>query len=297
MEKIFDLLQLSFRERWAVDQLFEAIKNLNVKGLFAGVMVIFELLSMLILGTPLTPRGEELDLTGYELVFEDEFEGDELDLSVWDHRGEGSRRGGANSRSQVDVRDGNLVITGEYLEDGAYGAGWYTAAIKLKERYKQGYFEIKCKVNKSQGYWSAFWIQADGPYTASISQGGVGGAEIDIFESTEYASGKYAVTNTIHCAGVDGVQEGFQSANLGKFYGNNINKEYNTYGLEWTEDEYIFYINGVETARSSFGNGVSQVPEDVIVSLEIPDAEKMEGLDKETFKTEFIVDYVKIYQK
>ena len=297
MEKIFDLLQLSFRERWAVDQLFEAIKNINAKGLFAGVMVIFELLSMLILGTPLTPRGEELDLTGYELVFEDEFEGDELDLTVWDHRGEGSRRGGANSRSQVDVRDGNLVITGEYLEDGTYGAGWYTAAIKLKERYKQGYFEIKCKVNKSQGYWSAFWIQADGPYTASISKGGVGGAELDIFESAyDDVKKVYHVTHAIHCAGVDGVQEGFQSCNLGGFYANDPTEEYNTYGLKWTEDEYIFYINGVESIRSTFGNGVSQVEEDVIVSLEIPGIEKLEELDKDTFKTEFIVDYVRIYQ-
>ena len=297
MDKIFDLLQLSFRERWAVDQLFEAIKNINLKGFFAGVMVIFELLSMLLLGTPLTPRGEELDLTGYELVFEDEFEGDELDLSVWDHRGEGSRRGGANSRSQVDVRDGNLVITGEYLEDGTYGAGWYTAAIKLKERYKQGYFEIKCKVNKSKGYWSAFWIQADGPYTASISKGGVGGAELDIFESAyDDVKKVYHVTHAIHCAGVDGVEEGFQSCNLGGFYANDPTEEYNTYGLKWTEDEYIFYINGVESIRSTFGNGVSQVEEDVIVSLEIPGIEKLEELDKDTFKTEFIVDYVRIYQ-
>ena len=106
-----------------------------------------------------------------------------------------------------------------------------------------------------------------------------------------------SVTQTIHCAGVDGVQEGFQSANLGAFYGNNIHEEYNTYGLEWTEDEYIFYINGVETVRSTFGNGVSQVEEEVIVSLEIPGIEELAGFEKDGFKTEFIVDYVKIYQK
>ncbi len=297
MDKIFDLLQLSFRERWAIEQLFDTLKNLNVKGLFAGMMAIFEIFSMLIFGTPLTPRGEELDLTGYELVFEDEFEGDELDLTVWDHRGQGPRRGGANCSSQVSVHDGNLVITGEYLEDGKYGAGWYTAAIKLKERYKQGYFEIKCKVNKSKGYWSAFWIQADSPYTASISKGGVGGAELDIFESAfDDTKQVYHVTHAIHCAGVDGVEEGFQSCMLGKFYGNNPADEYNTYGLKWTEDEYIFYVNGVESIRSTFGNGVSQVEEDVIVSLEIPDLEKLADLDKDTFKTEFIVDYVRIYQ-
>ena len=89
------------------------------------------------------------------------------------------------------------------------------------------------------------------------------------------------------------MEEGFQSAVLGDFYGNNIFEEYNTYGLEWTEDEYIFYINGVESVRSSFGNGTSQVPEDVIVSLEFPN----DITQDKDFYTEYIVDYVKIYQK
>ncbi len=300
-EKIIELLHLSIREVWAVEKFFEYFGSLfttiSPKKIISTVVAMAEIVSMLIFGTPLTPRGQELDLTGYNLVVYDEFEGDSLNTDLWFVRGNGPRRCGYNADSQVSVKDGNLVITGEYLTDGEYGEGWYTAAIALKEKYKQGYFEIKCICNDSDGYWSAFWIQADSPYTASISKGGVGGAELDIFESDCYADGKYCVTNTIHCAGVDGVQEGFQSALLGKFKGNNITKEYNTYGLEWTEDEYIFYINGVETVRSSFGNGVSQVPEQVLVSLEIPDEGELDGFDKSTFKTEFIVDYVKVYQK
>ena len=301
MLNLLESLGLSFREIWAVEKLLDYMRNLltdfSISGFFTKIVAILEILCMFIFGTPLTPAGEYLDLEGYELVFEDEFEGDELDLSVWDHRGEGTRRGGANSRSQVAVEDGKLIITGEYLENGRYGAGWYTAAIKLKERYQNGYFEIKCKVNKSEGYWSAFGIQADGPYTASISKGGVGGAELDIFESAFNETFKtYYVTHAIHCAGVDGVEEGFQSRLLGKFKGNNPADEFNTYGLKWTEDEYIFYVNGVETVRSTFGNGVSQVPEDVIVSLEIPGIEELDKLDKDTFKTEFVVDYVRIYQ-
>ncbi|MBQ3045338.1 MAG: glycoside hydrolase family 16 protein [Clostridia bacterium] len=299
--KIIELLHLSIREVWAIEKFFEYFGSLftafSPKKIVSLLLAMFEILQMLIFGLPLTPRGEALDLTGYNIVVYDEFEGDALNENLWEVRGNGPRRCGYNASSQVDVRNGNLVITGEYLENGEYGEGWYTAAVKLKERYQQGYFEIKCIVNDSPGYWSAFWIQADSPYTASVSKGGVGGAELDIFESYCYDGDKYAVTNTIHCAGVDGVQEGFQSALLGKFKGNNISKEYNTYGLEWTEDEYIFYVNGVETVRSSFGNGVSQVPEDVIVSLEIPDGDALEGFDKSDFKTEFIVDYVKIYQK
>ena len=302
LDKIYELLQLSYREIWAVEKLFEYAKNLftgfSFKGFFSGIMAIIEILQMLIFGLPLTPRGQALDLTGYNVVVYDEFEGDSLNTDLWEYRGNGARRGGFNASGQVEVRDGNLVIAGEYLTDGEYGEGWYTAAIKLRERYKNGYFEIKCKVNKGIGYWSAFWIQADSPYTASVSKGGVGGAELDIFESKRYSDkDEYCITHAIHCAGVDGVQEGFQSNMLGSFYGNNITDEYNTYGLEWTEEEYIFYVNGVETVRSTFGNGVSQVEEDVIVSLEIPEPEKLATLDKDTFRTEFIVDYVKIYQK
>lgn len=299
---ISETLGLAIRETWALEKFFYYIKEMithtSLKGFIASFTAAAEMLAMLLFGFATTPRGQELDLTDYSLVFYDEFEGDSLDTEVWQTRGNGPRRSGFNSASQVEVRDGNLVITGEYLKDGQYGEGWYTGAVSLIEKYKQGYFEIRCICNKDQGFWSAFWIQAPSPYEAEASKGGVGGAEIDIFEAFGY--GEFgihdSVTQTIHCAGVDGVQEGFQSANLGKFKGNDIYNQYNTYGLEWTEDEYIFYINGVETTRSSFGNGVSQVFEEVIVSLEIPDSGELEGFDTETYKTEFIVDYVKIYQ-
>ena len=299
LDKIADALGLVIREEWAFKNIFyylgQAFSSFSIKGFFAGIMAVVEMFGMLVFGLPTTPRGQELDLTDYSLVFYDEFDGDALDTSVWQTRGNGPRRGGFNADSQVFVRDGNLIIAGEYLIDGTYGEGWYSGAVKLKERYTRGYFEIRCICNPGDEYWSAFWIQADAPYTASVSKGGIGGAEIDIFESFGYGKkiGGNAVTHTIHCAGVDGVEEGFQSANLGDFYGNNIYEEYNTYGLEWTEDEYIFFINGVETTRSSFGNGTSQVPEDVIVSMEFPDDISL----SKDFYTEFVVDYVKIYQK
>ncbi len=298
---LYKTVGLAYREAWAVVQIFENIKEMwtgfSIKGFFAGFMAVIELFGMLLFGAPTTPRGQELNLDGYSLVMYDEFEGNSLNTDIWKYRGSGSRRNGFNAESQVTVKDGTMTITGEYLTDGEYGEGWYAGMISLREKYTRGYFEIRCICNKDTAFWSAFWIQADHPYEAEYSKGGVGGAEIDIFEAMSYDDPiPNAVTSTIHCAGVDGVQEGFQSANLGTFKANNIYEEFNTYGLEWTEDEYIFYINGVETTRSSFGNGTSEVPEEVIISLEIP-SEGLERFDKETYKTEFIVDYVKIYQK
>lgn len=299
LDKIVEALGLVFREEWAFRNIFyytqQAFSSFSFKGFFAGILAAIEMVGMLLFGFPTTPRGAELDLTGYDLVVYDEFEGDTLDFDVWRIRGDGPSRGGFKAPSQISVRDGNLVITGEYLHDGKHGEGWYSGGVALKERYTRGYFEISCICNSGYDFWSAFWLQADHSYNPEKSKGGVGGAEIDIFESMSYGDfvGSSSVTSTIHCAGVDGATEGIQSCNLGTFYVDNAYTQYNTYGLEWTEEEYIFYINGVETMRSSFGNGVSQVPEDIIISMETPDEIRYE----EGYRTEFIIDYIKIYQK
>lgn len=301
MDKIMDALHFAFRQKDAIYRIIDLIKGFSLKGfsfkkLISGLVIIAQLLGAAILDKPITPYGDKLDLTGYELVFCDEFEGDSLDLNVWEHRSVGARRCGFNSSSQVEVRDGTLILTGEYLEDGEFGAGWYAAMVHLKERYTRGYFEIKCKVNKGTGFWSAFWLQSPNAYSHERSMGGVGGAEIDIFESMTLdkkpGTDNAAITTTVHCNGGDDDAENIDSRLLGRYRGNDICNEYNTYGLKWTEDEYIFYVNGVESTRTSFSKGVSTTPEEVLVSLEIPDAMD----NAKDFRTQMIVDSVSIYQ-
>ena len=302
LESFFDLLKLATRQRTAFLDFFSIIggffKSFSFKSVTATITLLAELLGCVLFDTPVTPHGQTLDLSGYELVFCDEFTGSELDLSVWRHRGVGARRCGFNAATQTKAGNGQLVITAEYRNKGVYGSGWYTGAVALNQKYKQGYYEIRCKCNGGVDFWSAFWIQADHPYDHELSQGGVGGAEIDIFESINgrgRSSAEYnAVTSTVHCNGHDDDPEHIDSNIVGSFkVGNDISANYNTYGLEWTEDEYIFYINGVESGRTSFGSGVSRVEEEVIVSLEIPD----EVLYLDDYSTCMIVDYVKIYQK
>ena len=294
-ERIIKLFNLNYRESWAVNQIVSQFRSLSPKRFIAGTLAIFELFGMLFFDNATTPRGEALNLDGYSLVFCDDFDGESLDTSAWYYRGNGVRRGGFMAPSQISVKNGNCVITGEYLENGAFGAGWYTGMIALTQKYTYGYFETRCICNNSDEIWSAFWIQADAPYTPEISRGGVGGAELDIFESLSYGDKKNhnSVSHNIHCAGMKGDTSGeINSCALGRFKGNNIYTEYNTYGLKWTPQEYIFYINGVETTRSSFADGVSAVPESVLLSMCPPEEIT---LDKST-KTEFIIDYVKIWQ-
>ena len=51
-----------------------------------------------------------MNMNGYKLVFEDNFEGKELDLNKWQYRGSGARRCGFNAPSQVFLNNGHLIL-------------------------------------------------------------------------------------------------------------------------------------------------------------------------------------------
>ena len=124
---------------------------------------------------------------------------------------------------------------------------------------------------------------------------GKDGTEIDIFESDCYGDRiNNAVTSNLH---FDNYGDMHQKLGAKKFLiKGNPYEEYNTYGLEWNENEYIFYINGVESFRTDFG-GVSQNEEYLILSLEVRGEN---GVPQNEMNIEeeyhFIVDYVRVYQ-
>lgn len=306
LEKLFKLFGWTNGQKESFGLFLQAVKKLtgskhSLMRFCALLLAAAELFGAAVFKAPVHPCGEALDLTGYELVVEDNFDGDTLDLDVWYHRGVGARRMGYNAESQVSLKDGNLILTGEYrdAQHGAYGAGWYTGAIALKQWYRKGYFEIRCICNKGEGFWSAFWMQSNHSYDLE-SRGGIGGAEIDIFEASDYdallPTNRNSVTQTVYCNGSDDDDENIDKCQFSAV-GDDIYNKFNTYGLKWTDDEYIFYINGVETVRTSFGLGVSEVLENLIVSLEIPDELPQKIASDPNYQTQMIVDYVRVYQQ
>ncbi len=266
-----------------------------IKRVFAVLLVLLELSGITAFKFYKIPDGPQLDMSGYELVFEDEFEGDALDLTKWAYRGNGVRRSGFMSPEQVFVEDGNLIMRAEH-KNGEYGEGWYGGMIRTVEDYYGGgyYFECRCISSLGGGFWSAFWLNSPGMESEEASNGGLGGAEVDIFESYNY---KYplpflwdTVALNVH---VGGYGDGLRSQVLGNYKADKPYTQYNTYGLEWTDEEYIFYINGVEAVRSDFKDGVCREIEYVILSLEVPKVITA----KPGFTTDFIVDYVRVYKK
>lgn len=257
--------------------------------------------------TPIPNNPKKIDLSEFELVFEDNFDGDKLDETKWhEHRffnaETGARKGGLWSPSQALIIDNMLHIRTEYKDSGEYGAGYYTEAIDTSELFEQkyGYFECRCKLPAAEGLWAAFWLHS---MKVGVGNSGREGTEIDIFESPLYKRKEIrnSIVSNLHYNGY-GIEG--KSKRLGAFAVNDPYDSFNTYGLEWNENEYIFYINGTETCRSSFG-GVSRNEEFIILSVEVDGVDgkpvfgwsgNIENNPEGTLPVDFVVDYVKVYQ-
>lgn len=290
--------------------ILKALGKLDFKRVIALIVAGFQLLGMAFLDTPVTPYKSQLDMSKFtdEPVWSDEFDNG-FDTTMW----QGHYVYGANdtqlrdtawwNRDQVSFTDdGCLKLTVEYKEDGPKGPGYYSYGMETNPNkcydagytgYEQlyGYFEIRCILPKGAGINPAFWLLTDGMW-ADDTDGGVSGAEIDILETnTNYDRSSPSFNSIVQTVHVDSYEEAHKWENQGEYYADDPYNKFNTYGVEWNENEYIFYINGVETARTSFG-GVCRVPLYLIISVGVDD----KILGNEFVPTSMVVDYVRCYQ-
>ena len=294
----------------------------SILKIFIAILMVInpQLPGLLDLGK-LPDKNKMIDMDKFTLVWSDEFNGDSLDRNKWGFSWWiTERKGGYWHEDMVSVKDGNLVIRAEYLETppknyyehvssidfDEYKPGWYTGKVTTRDKYEQcyGYFEVRCILPAATGMWSAFWMMNEGVY--NVDGSGKDGTEVDVFESFYYKDkwwGNDAISTGIH---YDGYGAGHHGDTIGKiFIENDPYTEYNTYGVEWNENEYIFYINGMETGRMSTG-GVSQNPEYLLLSCEFAGENGVQSSDRhgtgeikytpeENWPAEFIVDYVRCY--
>lgn len=279
---------------------------------------------------------------GYELEWEDDFEGNKIDTSRWRvGLNNPLRRAGYYVNDLAFVEDSNLIIRTEYRENGEHGKGWYTSWVEsgitrghtstATEDYKgyatkYGYFEARCKAPKASGIWSAFWMMPEegvGMTEEDELDTGRDGVEVDIMESPFYAS--YEKNQVIHVVHGDGYGNHLKSDRSAAYRVPDMYDKYHTYGVMWTEDEYIFFIDGRETYRTKYAVdgkelGVSSVSEYLLLTVEIAGESDGNGNilvgkqndgkggyephwagnpddNDKTKQYDFAVDYVRVYKK
>ncbi|HTN06965.1 glycoside hydrolase family 16 protein [Agriterribacter sp.] len=220
---------------------------------------------------------------GYKLVWKDEFKGNKLDPQKWALRGVGPRGIAYVSEEAVKVEDGYLKLYALKKGDSLLGSAVGTQDLFMS---KYGYYECRAQLQKSPGVWAAFWIQS-----TEISKGedpAIFGAEIDILEFFKKL-GTDIVSHNVHWAYGPNQRttRGMQS------YLKGVSEGFHTFGLEWTPEKYIFYIDGYKFYEVT--QGISHIEEYMILSMEYPS--KLEEIRNAVFPDVFIVDYVKVYQK
>ena len=199
----------------------------------------------------------------WQLTFKDEFEGVEFErpnLSKWEAQSYNRQNNPIGPDGWWDSDDvylngnGNLAIRVKKIENRNsdddphdYSVGMIRSKNKFEQKF--GKFEIRCKLPNKSGWWVAFWLFSDGVFNENGS--GEDGTEIDIMEAFGWTD------KIIHALHYDGYGSNHQSdANSNNI--NGLHDGFHTFSLEWNEDEYIFFVDGNQMWKTSFG-GVSKV--------------------------------------
>lgn len=281
----------------------------NMKRLLAICIILtFAVGTVFCAGCGDSGKKVDIDMSRFELTFEDNFDGDTLDRTKWNFGFEveegkvsSKRKGGFWSQDGAIVQDGNLILRTDWRENGENGVGWYSGAVMTRTdvvgenlfEQQYGYFETRCKTPLFYGGWCAFWLM---PYDGFAEEHanqlsdkhlntGVDGTEIDIFETPfAYLGRRGSVIN--HAVHYDGYRDYLKSASKVNIKVSDLYTEYHTYGFEWTADYYKFYVDSrltwevgtdgyTKNGKRVSHNIISQVKEYMLLSFEVvsPDAE------------------------
>jgi beta-glucanase (GH16 family) len=224
----------------------------------------------------------------YQMVWNDEFNGTELDAGKWAPCPAWNRQGGSYWEADNLSLNGAGKLTLKVTERND---SVFCGAIRTHNKFDQkyGYFEVRCKVPQIQGGWAAFWLM---PYGNKAGSQGNDGTEIDVFESINGWNNK--VNHAIHWDGYGADhQKASQSSDRPDIYDN----AYHKFAMLWTPTEYIFYIDDLETWRTSAG-GVSDVNEYLKLTLEVSGDTWPGDWNNQTEKPiNWMIDYVRVYEE
>ena len=216
----------------------------------------------------------------WKLVWQDEFDGTKLDEAKWEVP-EGRRRDGWWSSKAVSLDGAGHLVISTIREDDRY----LDACVRTRGKFEHahGYYVVRIKLQRDVGHWSAFWLYA--PSVGQVGNEGRDGTEIDIMEKP------WLDERVQHALHWDGYGQAHRSeGKVSKVAG--VMEGFHEFALWWSTDEYVFYVDGQETWRSTAG-GVCQVPLYIKLSDEIG---KWGGdISQAQLPDQFLVDYVRVY--
>lgn len=237
----------------------------------------------------------------YQLVWKDEFEGTELDLSKWKRVTQvDTAWDGAVCKRTADtknsyIKDGKLIIEGLQEENGDYSSAKLSTADSLSFRY--GYFEIRARLPEGAGVWPGFWSVPTTPIFP----------EIDVFEMFGISN---QIQFTLHkwwpstSGGIGGDSpQDIYYPDTTKIVelknGEKYSDAFHTIGCEWTPEHIALYVDGFKYTECNIqaeGMDVFHHPIGVILSMAIGLTGIMKPDETTVWPARFEIDYFRLYQ-
>ncbi|MEZ5815609.1 MAG: glycoside hydrolase family 16 protein [Hyphomicrobiaceae bacterium] len=186
-----------------------------------------------------------LDLTNYRLVFDEDF--DKLDVSEW---GPGTRwiahtpwNGdfGDSKFSEptpgfpFTTTNGVLSIEARKGDDGKWKSGLLASVDRDFNGFSQkyGYFEMRAKLPRGKGLWSAFWLIGKERSTTT--------AEIDVIEHYGHKPTQYSTT--VHVWDRTEKAQHRSEGSAVQVQPDSLYTQFNTFGVRIDPETIRFYLN------------------------------------------------------
>jgi beta-glucanase (GH16 family) len=247
---------------------------------------------------------DSLSIEGFELIWNDEFNDEEIDNSKWEH--EVNADGGGNNELQYYtarpensfIENGNLNIVAqqeEYTSDGK--TRYYTSArMRTANRGDWLYVkvDVKAKIPYGQGLWPAIWmLPTDWEYGGWPASG-----EIDIMEHVGFDQGR--IHGSIH---TQAYNHRIGTQKSGTKMIPDANAQYHIYSIEWSQEKIDFLIDGEK--YFSFTNDGQNNPETwpfdkrfhLLLNVAVGGDWPGNPTTDTKFPKKMIIDYVRVYKK
>lgn len=250
-------------------------------------------------GIPTTGYTTPTSYEGYALVWQDEFDGEELSSANWTFEtGTGSNGWGNNEwqyyrQENTQVRDGYVII--EARKENFGGQNYTSSRIitKDKKEFQYGRVDIRAVLPEGQGIWPALWML--GENISEVSWPACG--ELDIMEMIGGSGRENTVHGTIH----------WQAENGYANYGDHISlssgifsDEFHVFSIEWDDQSIKWYMDDILFNEADITpDHLSEFHNEFFFIMNVAVGGNWPGYPDETttFPQRMIVDYIRVFQK
>lgn len=229
------------------------------------------------------------NISPYHLVWSDEFNGEQVDTSVWQFEtganGWGNHEQEFYQAANATEANGNLVITAS--KESSSGHPYTSSRMRTlgRKSFKYGKIEARMKVPVGQGLWPAFWMMGDD--MTSVKWPACG--ETDI---VEHINTENTIYGTIHW-----------DSNGHKQSSGHISTtpaEFHVYGVEWDADSIKWFVDNIQYHAANINSNNTEEfhqPFFIIFNLAVGGDWPGQKIDDSLFPAKMYVDYVRVYQK